>query len=116
MTDQVFGSVNEENVFRALNALKIPFAYQYEILGGRSRAGGYVLDFLADVAPQPVPIQVQGAYWHGGSMSPYEPFEIAQIQEYAKLAGWGMPVLLEENETATYEAAYYAIREKVGVG
>jgi len=116
MTEQTFGSVNEENVFKALNALKIPFEYQYEILGGRSRAGGYVLDFLADVAPQPIPIQVQGAYWHGGSMAPYEAFEIAQIQEYAKWVGWGMPVLLEENETTTYDRAFYAIREKVGVG
>ena len=109
-----FGSKNEENVYMALESLKHDFAYQYDIMGGRSRRGGLVVDFLVYKAPLPVPINVQGAYWHSASMAKYEPYELAQIDEYGERAGWDRLVLLEEAETETFETSRLAIIQKVG--
>lgn len=111
-----FDSKNEENAYMAFTTLKMDFEYQVPIMGGTSRRGGLVLDFLVYKAPLPVPINLQGAYWHSSAVSPYEPFEIAQIEEYAKVRGWDRLVLLEEEETQTVESAVMAIKQKVGYG
>jgi hypothetical protein len=120
MTDQLIqgstpDSQNELNLAQALDHYKMEYIFQYSILGGKGVRGGLVIDFLVIKAPLPVPVQIQGSYWHSATMSKYEPFEVAQIEEYAKYAGWDRLLELSEAETSTYEAALMAVKQKVGV-
>ena len=48
-------------------------------------------------------------------MSKHEAFEVYTLEEYAQNHGWDRPVELYEEETATYEAALMALKQKVGV-
>ena len=113
---QVPDSQNELNVAQALNTLKIEYVFQYDIMGGKGRRGGQVIDFLLYTSPLFIPLQVQGAYWHGKAMSKHEALELYTLEEYAQNQGWDRPVELYEEETATYEAALIALKQKVGYG
>jgi hypothetical protein len=53
----------EAYVADALTKLKLPFQFQYPIMGGRLFRGGQVLDFVVFVFPAKA-IEVDEEYWH----------------------------------------------------
>jgi hypothetical protein len=65
-------SVLEWRVAQSLWKLRLDFFYQYPLLGGTQRRGGYVVDFLIFVAPNNVALEVQGDRWHTTYFSPDE--------------------------------------------
>jgi len=106
------GSVNEYNVGKALERLKLNYDYQYQIMGGRDVRGGQVIDFLVYRVPRPVPVLVQGSYWHGGRRQAETIVKMIFIDDYGE--GYWDPVIeLLESETETIEGAIEAVRRKI---
>lgn len=58
------GSKNEARVAVGLGIIKIPFTYQYQVLGV-GLPGSMRIDFLCHTIPAPTPLFVQSTYWHG---------------------------------------------------
>lgn len=109
---QTAGSVNEYNVAQALNRLKLDYLYQYPIFGGRVR-GGQVIDFLVQKPPKPIPVFIQGAYWHSGARGTEDVLKFEEINQ--RMGGqWERVVTIEEQECETVEQAYNAVLEKIG--
>lgn len=77
---QVARSVLEWRVAKSLWKLQLDFFYQYPLLGGTSRRGGYVVDFLVFMAPDNIPLEVQGERWHTTYFSPDENMRKAIIE------------------------------------
>jgi len=78
------GSREEWRLAMALGMLRIDFAYQVGIMGGRRFAGGQVVDFVLYI-PWAQPVQVFGQYWHSGD----EVCSLANIQRV-----YGRPALV----------------------
>ena len=106
------GSVNEYNVGKALERLKLDYAFQYQILGGRGVRGGQVIDFLVYRVPRPVPVLVQGSYWHGGRRLAETTVKMIFIDDYGE-GFWDPVIELLESETETIESAVEAVRKKI---
>lgn len=106
------GSVNEYNVGKALERLKLDYAFQYQILGGRGVRGGQVIDFLVYRVPRPVPVLVQGSYWHGGRRLAETIVKMIFIDDYGE-GFWDPVIELLESETETIEGAVEAVRKKI---
>lgn len=111
---QPAGSIQESRVAQALYELRLPFEYQVPIMGGRDRAGGQVVDFLVDKAPRPVPLYVQGAYWHGTLRDPEKNLKLALLEHYMK-GTWDTPVELWDFELTDMESTRQVILRKVGI-
>lgn len=105
-------SANEYYVSQVFDQLYGINSYQYQvpIMGGTSLRGGQVLDFLLDLAPLPIPVLVQGEYWHNNPAA--EAFREMMIHEYGK-GYWDELVKLEENETGSFDSAYDAVKRKI---
>jgi len=73
-------SLLEWRVAQSLWKLKLEFFYQYPLLGGTQVRGGYVVDFLVFLAPNNVPLEVQGERWHTTYFSPDENMRRAVIE------------------------------------
>lgn len=100
MTQQAFGSINEQNVYSALLKLKIDFFYQFPLNGGAGVRGGQIIDFILWVPPQPIALYVQGVYWHRTARA----IEDDLKQHAAEQAGFTVLEILE-SECETVEEA-----------
>src|SRR5512145_3073504 len=69
----------EANVAAALDKFGISYLFQVDYWGGRTLAGGMVLDFLAFTVPLPTPIFVNGDYFHQGQRKAVDLFQAAQL-------------------------------------
>jgi hypothetical protein len=116
MSDQIMtvqgsevNSVNEYNVAQALDRMKLEYIYQYSFNGGNIR-GGQIIDFLIEKPPSPIPLQVQGEYWHSASMDTELAMKNADVaQEFGVLLEiWG-------SDCETIEAAYDWCMNNIGV-
>ena len=104
----------EYRVAKALDTLDIPYIFQYEMFGGRSRLGGLVIDFLAITVPLSTPVDVRGEYWHGPTRKYQDDLEIAMIRHHNR----GMiaePVILWGGELQTDEQALSTVRRELRV-
>ena len=94
----------------ALDRLKLPYMFQYQILGGRVRRGGIILDFLVLVPPLSIPLLVHGNYWHRDEMSTQDKLEesiIRQMPEFGELIIlWGTDVNTPEKAYASVKSAF----------
>jgi hypothetical protein len=104
-------SINEWYVSLALDRLRIPYMYQYSILGGRDFRGGQVIDFVCFTPLGSIPVFIQGAYWHSYRQDPEQTIKIAAARHVFN----NEPVLLEEEETDTKEKAFAIVRQKLQV-
>lgn len=96
-------------VANALDKMKLPFIFQYELFGGAYIRGGVLIDFLVK-APFAIPVEVFGNYWHTGQFDEDDKMRMARIQDYFKrevVIFWG-------SELETQEMADKAVREKLG--
>jgi hypothetical protein len=106
------GSVNEYYVSQALDALGYAYSYQYEVFGGSSVRGGQIIDFLVRKPPRPIPVFVQGTYWHGTSKGANDTFKLASLN--SRMKGQFAPAItIEEQECETYEAALNSVAAKL---
>lgn len=102
------GSKNEYNFGKALEKLGISYEFQVSFGGGRGVRGGQVIDFLVNIPPKPIPVYIQGAYWHKASTAVEDLLKQASVQKY-----YAMPILVSEDDSKTLEAATRFIRENV---
>lgn len=105
-----FGSTTEQRVYLALLQLgfsKDSIEAQVDLDGGRSRKGGQVVDFVLRT-PMPVPIRVQGTYWHRDSGQ-------EQLEEQAILKEYGAQVVdIWDTQALTVEMAVENLRRLIG--
>lgn len=86
----VFGSKEEEYLYRALSKAQIQFYYQFPIYGGRRLRGGLVVDFV--LLPFFQPVEVYGEYWHSGQLGADDRLKQALERQYFKkdvILVWG---------------------------
>jgi hypothetical protein len=101
------GSINEYNVARALDRLHWPYRYQVPIFGGRLTPGGQVIDFLIDLPPRPIPLYVQGEYWHRQARALADMLKQVRVSQ---VNSWRDPEIIWEKECETMDAAYAWLR------
>ena len=102
----------EWRVALALEKLKIPYMFQFQLMGGRSTRGGIVLDFLALTDPLSTPIDVRGDYWHQSAQRVDDDLALAIMMSRGQYAE---PVVLYGGELQTEEMAYSAVRRELRV-
>lgn len=106
------GSKQEYWVALALYAYKVDFVFQYPIEGGRRVRGGQVIDFMVYYGPFPIPVLVQGEYWHRTSRSYQDRLNIERIKRHFNNA-IAEPVELWERELQSAEMAKETVKRKV---
>jgi hypothetical protein len=105
------GSKEEYRVYQALTYFKIPFYYQYSIEGGRSVAGGQIIDFYCITPPKNTLIYVQGTYWHSGTKGMERQLNIAEASAYFN--GEVNVVELWDYEVSTVDDTIAKVKERV---
>ena len=101
-------SKQEYWVYLALVKYNIPHMYQFEILGGRTRRGGLIVDFLV-WNPRATPLEVNENYWHKGEMEGGDSLDLIAIEEEFKIE----PIVLWSGDMETYDDVDNFIRHKV---
>jgi hypothetical protein len=109
--NQEVDSDNEYYVALALHKNRLPFIYQYDVLFGRSRLGGFVIDFLVLTEPLSTPLFVNGDYWHRDRGREFKQLASLPATVRDELAP---PVFLWGDETSTEELALAAVRKAFG--
>ena len=71
---------------------EVPFEFQWQIAGGRSRAGGIIVDFVV-YNPMKTPLPVHGSYWHKGEMKGADKMDLIAIAQHFKFPIENIPVL-----------------------
>lgn len=105
------GSKEEARVSVALDELGFDYMYQYQLFGGRNVRGGQVIDFIVQIPPHPIPIYVQGRYWHSAKMAPEDQLKIAAVDQLDWL---DEPLLWYDDELTSIEAAKALCRMDLG--
>ncbi len=96
----------------AFERLKIPYIFQYALLGGRTTRGGIVLDFLALTDPLSTPVDLRGDYWH----QPKQRIDDDLRLELAMSGGnYAEPVILYGGELTSIEQAYSTVKRELRV-
>lgn len=83
--------------------------YQVGVFGGRSRAGGNVVDFLIDTPGQKTILDPMGRYWHTGKNEDQSEMIHVARRKHWKLIAWFT------DETPTREITYTFLRDKLNV-
>lgn len=107
----VVGSKEEARVSVALDKLGYEYYYQYQLFGGRNVRGGQVIDFIVLVPPKPIPIYVQGRYWHSNKMAPEDQLKIAMVDQIEWL---DTPKLWYDDELTSVQDAINLCRRDLG--
>jgi len=107
----VVGSKEEARVSVALDKLGYEYYYQYQLFGGRNVRGGQVIDFIVLVPPKPIPIYVQGRYWHSNKMAPEDQLKIAMVDQVEWL---DTPTLWYDDELTSVQDAINLCRRDLG--
>ena len=100
----------EWRVAIALDKLKIPFLFQFELFGGSTRRGGVIIDFLALTSPLSTPIEVMGGYWHRSNQTSEDRMKEALIRQKGNYAEM---VYLWQGELQTISDAYSAVKREL---
>ena len=102
----------EWRVALSLEKLKIPYKFQFEIMGGRAVRGGIVLDFLALTDPLSTPIDVRGEYWHQPKQQIEDDLFLALAMSRGSFAE---PVILYGGELQSEEQAFATVKRELRV-
>lgn len=99
---------NEELwVAMALDKLRIPYIFQFELIAATLR-GGITIDFLV-LFPFATPIEVMGEYWHTGEMGSDDKLRQAIIEQMI-----GRPVInLWTQDLIDPETTYSVVRREL---
>jgi hypothetical protein len=107
-----FGSSLEYRVYRALLTAgwkPEQIELQSAIAGGRKMRGGEVVDMILHT-PYPIPIMINGNYWHKNSDKQIED-EDTIMQDFGRL-----PVVIWGNEAENDQDALAVVLRKIGRG
>ena len=96
----------------ALERLGIPYIFQFEMMGGRTRRGGIVLDFLALTVPLSTPIDLRGDYWHQPQQRLDDDLALAIMMSRGSYAE---PVVIYGAEMQSIEQAYSTFKRELRV-
>jgi len=100
----------EWRVAIALDKLRLPYMFQFEVMGGRTKRGGLVLDFLVLTVPLSTPVWVNGEYWHSGEQDSEDKLVQAIINQYPDFAEavvlWGEQLQTEQDAYSAVKAAF----------
>lgn len=83
--------------------------YQVSVFGGRTRAGGNVVDFLIDTPGMKTILDPMGRYWHTGARE-----DQSQMANVARRKKWRL-IAWFTDETPTRESVYVFLRDKLNV-
>lgn len=103
------GSLEEWRVAVSLVKFKVPFDYQFWILGGTRTLGGLVVDFVVHI-PFAVPLEVFGRRWHSGSFGNDDRLKLAVEAHYF---GGREPIVIWDYEIPTQEASDSVVRREL---
>lgn len=106
---QMPGSKNEWYFALALDKLKIPYIYQFQmgVLGAR---GSQRIDFVVMVAPTSQACFIQGAYWHNRKTETEDRLKHAEAE---REFGAGNVHDFSEDETKDVDTAIRTIRKRL---
>jgi len=100
-------SKEEVWVAQALDRLKIPYIFQFELIGASLR-GGILIDFLV-IFPFAIPVEIMGEYWHTGEMGSDDKFRQVIIEQMI-----GQPVVnLWTLDLVDPETTYSIVRKEL---
>ena len=83
--------------------------YQVPVFGGRTRAGGNVVDFLVNTPGMKTALDPMGRYWHTGHNE-----DQSQMLNVARRKHWRL-IAWFTDETPTRESYYIFLRNKLNV-
>lgn len=83
--------------------------YQVSVYGGRSTAGGSVVDFLVHTPGRYTMLEPSGRYWHTGKRDDH-----SQMESVARRKNWHL-IAWYTDETPTKEIMYSFLRDKLNV-
>lgn len=109
--NQQAGSTYEYNFSVALDFYEIPYLYQVSYWGGRSMAGGMVLDFLVFSGATPTAVWINGGYWHKGSRKDIDFLQQAMIINLFR--GRVNVLTLYGEDTSTLDLAKNSVRRYI---
>jgi hypothetical protein len=113
---QAVDSANEWWVGLALEGIKMPFTFHYDVAGGKTRRGGLVIDFMVWTKPLPTPLFVgKGGYWHSGVRDKETDFK-KEWMSWKYRGTYNLPVDITELQSRTREAARAAVLSAFGRG
>jgi len=92
-------SIEEYWVAQSLYKERIPFMYQYQLMGGKSRRGGIILDFLV-FNPMGIPLPVHGKYWHMGELDGGDKTALIVIADFFNIGIENIPILWAGDSTS----------------
>lgn len=104
-------SKNEYNLALAFDAVNIPYRFQEAFQGGHRLRGGFVVDFIVDTPPLPIPVWVHGEYWHGNERALKDQYQYALIF-YLMRGELRKPEIVWGRECETYELALATVRRR----
>jgi hypothetical protein len=102
----------EWRVAVALEKLGLHFIYQYELMGGRTKRGGIVLDFLVLTSPLSTPLDIRGEYWHQPKQRIEDDLGLAIAMSRGRFA---QPVIIYGGELQSVEQAYATVKRELRV-
>lgn len=92
----------EYRVSVSLTKYNWDFEFQVQVMGGRRRRGGQVIDFMVQTLPNPTPLYVQGDYYHGSRQADRD--KLAQRMLTSIMDGSiNQPIIVYGNELETQE-------------
>jgi hypothetical protein len=87
----------------------LTFDYQVPIYGGRSRAGGLVIDFIVHLGARTFWLDPMGKYWHTGQKEDRDQLANAARRRHVQLIAWFT------EETPTKESIFIFLRKELGL-
>lgn len=106
---QVPDSKNEYWFAQALEAMKIPYIYQYQV-GTMGVRGSQLIDFLALIPGRTSACFIQGAWWHRAATESEDRLKQAAAEQ---IFGKGNVFTFNEEETENTGAAIASVKEKL---
>jgi hypothetical protein len=105
-------SQEEARVAVALDGLKWEYKYQVPFMGGVNVRGGTVIDFvILNRGILPIPLFVNGEYWHAGRRAAEDEIRMALLEK----SGWyDVPVVLWANEIPDVPTTKAILKERIG--
>ena len=96
----------------ALDKYDIPYMFQFEIFGGKTRRGGLIVDFVV-WNPMATPFPVYGEYWHKGELTGGDKTALIMIADYFKVGVENIPILWVKKDGQTKEDVFSWVRINV---
>ena len=105
-------SVEEARVAVGLQILGWRFAYQEAFFGGRTTAGGIVVDFLVLTPGAATPLLMQSRYWH--TIRDRRNKDLFQLSRLLTVRGLAPPIEIWDYEVRTLEMTIRVLLNRLG--